>query len=165
MTEIDLTAWGNFFFAGAGAAATLAGLLFVAMSINLSRIISFPSLSVRAAETMIGLGGTLAISMLALVPHQTCRVFGARVLVLGTATWVVPFGMQLRALARRLYVRKSHILLRMVIHQGATLPLVAGGVWLVRTDQSGLYLLVPGVITAMLSALMNAWVLLIEILR
>jgi len=43
--------------------------------------------------------------------------------------------------------------------------LVLGGVWLVRNDQFGLYLLVPGGITAMLSALMNAWVLLIEILR
>lgn len=165
MTDLDLTAWGNFFFAGAGGAATLAGLLFVAVSINLSRIVSFPSLSGRAAETMIGLGGTLALSMTGLVPHQTCQVFGARVLILGLGTWTVPLVMQVRAVRLKHYVHPFHIALRLALHQAATLPLIGGGIWLITKHQSGPYLLATGVIMSLLSALVNAWVLMVEILR
>ena len=165
MNELDLSAWGNFFFASAGAAATLAGLLFVAVSINLSRIVSFPSLSGRAAETMIGLGGVLAVALLALVPHQRCGTFGTRVLVMALATWVTPLVIQLRALRNRHYVKWQHVALRILLHQGATLPLIVGAIYLVRADTYGLYCLVPAVILAMLSALVNAWVLMVEILR
>lgn len=165
MSELDLSAWGNFFFAGAGGAATLAGLLFVAVSINLSRIVSLPSLSGRAAETMIGLGGALAISMLALIPHQRCSTFGLRVLFLTIATWAVPLAMQVRALSRRYYVRWQHVATRILLHQAATLPLIAGASYLVRCDTYGLALLAPGVIMSMLGALTSAWVLMIEILR
>jgi hypothetical protein len=40
--------WENFLVAETGAAAALAGLLFVAVSINLSRIVSYPGLPGRA---------------------------------------------------------------------------------------------------------------------
>jgi hypothetical protein len=42
--------WDNFFVAEVGAAAALSGLLFVAVSINLTRILAIPHLPARAAE-------------------------------------------------------------------------------------------------------------------
>jgi len=45
--------WASFALAVATAAATLARLLFVAASISLQRILSFPNLPPRAGQTLI----------------------------------------------------------------------------------------------------------------
>src|SRR5690242_15326635 len=45
--------WSEFFVAEVGAAAALAGLLVVAMSINIEKIMGMPTLPPRAAQTLI----------------------------------------------------------------------------------------------------------------
>jgi hypothetical protein len=45
--------WAGFGTATAASAATLAGLLFVAVSLNLKRILEFPSLPARAGQTLL----------------------------------------------------------------------------------------------------------------
>src|SRR6185437_11799985 len=64
-----VSGWSDFFVAAAGAAAALAGLVFVSISINLSRIIEARGVSGRAAETMVLLSGALASSLITLFPH------------------------------------------------------------------------------------------------
>jgi hypothetical protein len=56
--------WGELFLAGAGASAALAGLLFVAMSINLERILQGAGLPGRAGEAIVLLVAVLVFSML-----------------------------------------------------------------------------------------------------
>ena len=53
MNAYTTQGWESFFVAEAGAAAALAGLLFVAVSINLGRILSIHGLSGRAAEALL----------------------------------------------------------------------------------------------------------------
>jgi modulator of FtsH protease len=45
--------WSDFFVAEVGAAAALSGLVVVAISINLKRILTVPVLPGRAAETLL----------------------------------------------------------------------------------------------------------------
>ena len=52
-----------------------------------------------------------------------------------------------------------------MITQVAVLPLLAGGVSLLLRAGGGLYWLVPGVVLCLVVAVLDAWVLLIEILR
>jgi hypothetical protein len=68
--------WGELFLAGAGASAALAGLLFVAISINLERILQGAGLPGRAGEAIVLLVAVLVVSMLGLVPGQSLRVLG-----------------------------------------------------------------------------------------
>src|ERR1700749_2417336 len=87
MHGYDLAAWTGFFTAVTSAAAALAGLLFVAVSINLDSILKGTSmLPARAAETLAMLLFVLISSALALVP-QDVELLGAEIIVI-----VVPLG-------------------------------------------------------------------------
>ena len=48
MDPRPIAEWNTYLAVQAGAAATLTGLVFVAVSLNLNRIMSFPGLSSRA---------------------------------------------------------------------------------------------------------------------
>ena len=61
--------WGELFLA-AGASAALAGLLFVAVSINLDRIIALRSPPGAALGSIVLLVAVLMVSTFALVPGQ-----------------------------------------------------------------------------------------------
>lgn len=80
----DLTNWDNFFVASAGAAAALTGLLFVALSINLDKVLRIPRITGRAAATL----GILVVVMLTgcfgLAPGQSNAVIGIEFAALGT---------------------------------------------------------------------------------
>jgi modulator of FtsH protease len=157
-------AWVSFFAAAAGASATLAGLLVVAISINLSRILDYPHLPDRAASALVPLAGVLVVSMLALVP-QPASLFAIEVLVAGIAMWAQAGFLLIKSFGRTPGLRRAWVLTHVPLNQAQTLPFVAAGVLLTLGFPSGLYWIVPGVIISLLAGIMNAWVLLIEILR
>ncbi len=64
MEVYSLGQWSAFFAAQVGAAAALAGLVIVAISINIARILSHPLLPGRAAETLVAPTGLLIVSTL-----------------------------------------------------------------------------------------------------
>jgi len=63
--------WTNFLSAEAGASAALAGLIFVAVSINIKKIIEYKGVPGRAAEALSLLIGVLLISTFGLAPNQS----------------------------------------------------------------------------------------------
>jgi hypothetical protein len=89
--------WANFFVAEVGASAALTGLLVVAISINLSRILAISKLPERAAEGLIILTGALVIASIGLVPNQPVTLFGSEVLAIGLVTFLVAAVIQLRS--------------------------------------------------------------------
>ena len=81
--------WHDFFLAAAGAAAVLAGLVFVGVSINLDTIMSNPGygLAGRALEALVLLVAVLIVTILLLVPAQGMGLAGAEVLAVGVVDW------------------------------------------------------------------------------
>jgi hypothetical protein len=162
--------WHDFFLAQAGAAGVLTGLVFVGVSINLQKIVSNPSsgLAGRAAEALILLVAVLLASVLVLVPGQGPGVLGAEVLVVGLAAWGWIVAIQLPRLRDWGTMRADlcgPFVLRVVLCQVATLPLVIAGVAVLWVGPGGVYWLMAGTVFSILAALFEAWVLLVEINR
>ena len=68
--------WSNFLSAETGAAAALAGLIFVAVSINVGKILQFPVATTRAFEALVLLMGVLFLGTFGLAPNQSARTLG-----------------------------------------------------------------------------------------
>ena len=81
--------WGDLFLAEAGASAALAGLLFVAISINLTKILEVRGLVGRAGEAIVLLVAVLIVSTLMLVPDQPRVALGTELLVTGLLAWSI----------------------------------------------------------------------------
>jgi hypothetical protein len=157
--------WESLFVTEAGVAAVLAGLLFVAVSINLAKILQHPGLPGRAAEAIGLLTGVLMACTLGLVPGQPRTMLGAELLAAGLGAWLVQVGIHLRAVRHRTGPSPAALGGRIGLAQAAVLPLPAAGLSLLLGAGGGLYWLVPGIILGVVVAILDAWVLLIEILR
>ena len=88
--------WQNFFSAELGALAALTGLVVVAISINLSRILTVANLPSRAGEALITLVGALVVVSVALVPNQPPILLGAEFSLIGLVTFIAPASNQIR---------------------------------------------------------------------
>lgn len=162
---MDLAPWHDFLLATAAAAGALAGLVFVALSINLSRILATPELPGRAAETIIQLAGPLLVSLVLLVPDAEPRRLGVFAALGGVLVWIFPTSTQLRSIVRRTYYRKWFAYRRLALHQLASIPLVVAGILIALGSPAGMDWLAAGFVACMVVALANAWVLLVEIVR
>jgi hypothetical protein len=158
--------WTNFFIAAAGASASLAGLVFVALSVNINRILEYPQLPSRASATIGALMLILICSMATLIP-QSALALGIEILVFSICGWTLKAWSAYRAIVdgRRTQRPVREAVTETLLGQIQVLPFIAGGVLLILGDPSGFYWLAGGVITAFVFSVFNAWVLLVEILR
>ena len=165
MDAYSAEAWATFFSAAVGATATLAGLVFVGVSINLQRILTSPQLADRALEALALLLAGLIASMLGLVPAQPSTLLGAELLVVGLVVWALTVTLQARDAPTVAPELRRQFVQRVCLGQVATLPVVLAAFTLLLQAGGGLYWLAPGLIFASVAGVLDAWVLLVEILR
>jgi hypothetical protein len=164
MTAYDASEWTDFFVAGAGASAALAGLVFVAVSINVDRILRFQGLPERALATVLLLLSVLLVSLIGLIPGQSRAALAGELLGVGLAFAVVILGLTGRSMASR-DGRRVHAFSRWLLGGLGTVPVVLGAVSVLAEAGGGLYWVAAGIVLATTGAVANAWVLLVEILR
>ncbi|HEV3281796.1 MAG TPA: hypothetical protein VG032_09355 [Acidimicrobiales bacterium] len=164
-TAYDPARWTDFALGVVGASATLVGLLFVAVSINLQRILQFKGLPARAGQTLIFLAMPLFAVLFLLVPAQADSALAGEIFGVAFLTGAVHLRICVQS------GRSEHELFgfwltnRVVPAAAATLCLVLAGATLLWQNGGGLYWLVPGVVVTTAAGIANAWVLLVEILR
>ena len=165
MTDAYTTAaWIGFLTADVSAAGALTGLLFVAVSINLAKILSFPKLPARAAETLAILLLVVVTASLGLVP-QSGSLIGVEVIGCTAGLIAVTLAIQLRHGPDRSTDPLWWFLARIAIVQIPAALFLIGGVSLAVGAGGGLYWFVPGTLIAFIAAVYNAWILLVEIVR
>jgi modulator of FtsH protease len=155
--------WSDLFVAAAGASAALAGFVVVAVTINLDRILKYRGLPERALTTVLMLIAVLIVSLLGLAPGQSETAHGIEFLAIGlimTAGFSV-----LATTAIATDDQPSYFASAIGIALFGSLPLVVGGVAVLTGSIGGLYWVVAALVMAILGAVANTWILLVEILR
>jgi hypothetical protein len=159
MTAYDAGEWTDFFVAGAGA---LTGLVFVAVSINVDRILRFQGLPERALATVLPLVlSVVLVSLIGLIPGQSRAALAGELLGVGLL-----FAVAILALTRRTAASRQGLRMHALTLVGlGTLPVVLGAVSLFAEAGGGLDWVAGGIVLATTGAVADAWELLVEILR
>jgi modulator of FtsH protease len=165
VTAYDPSEWHDLFVATTGATAALAGLVFVAVSINIERILKFEGLPERALETVVLLLGALLVSIVGLIPGLSHTALGIALLATSLATGATIVCLPMKLGEGIDHVPPAWYLSRWGVRLTGTVPVVIGGVSVLAESGGGLYWIVAGIVFAIVGAVANAWVLLVEILR
>jgi hypothetical protein len=154
--------WHDFFVMVGGGTAALAGLVFVAMSINLEQVTRDATHLNRAIGTLTGFSYAFILCGLALIGGQDHRLLGGEWLVLaGGAAYVYLRGyiLALRQGGRREALSQG----RVVFGMGCYLAQIVGAVMLMLGNAAGLQLAAAGMMLFFASLISGAWLLLVGI--
>ena len=159
--------WESFALAQVGASAALAGLVLVAVSVSLDRVLSLPYAPHRVAQALVALLALLLVGTALLIPDQPRWVLGIELLAIGLIDWVIIVMSNVTALRYRHVrrTRRANIIIPAfaVLGQLATLPFVVAGVVLLLGSEDGLYGVAVGAVGSFGVAFLAAWAVLIEI--
>jgi hypothetical protein len=161
----DPSEWSDLFVATAGASAALAGLVFVAVSINIQRILAFPGLPERSLETLLFLVSVLLVSLVGLVPEQGHVALGLELLIVTLVIDAIVLRQPTIQVAEGEVMPRRWRVARWTLRAIATAPFLIGAVSILAEQGGGLYWVFAGVVLAIAASVANAWVLLVEILR
>lgn len=164
MALLQAESWHDFFTVTAEAAATLTGLAFIAVSINLSKIVNTVGLTSLASEALIQFLGAFFVARLPLIPAHA-HTLGLEITITAAGLWIIETYLQIGYLKRRSGHPVTWALRRMLWTQLSCVPLIAAGCALLRNMPSALFWLPPGLFLSFIAGVANAWVLLIEIVR
>ena len=161
----DIPNWHEFFAVTAGIAATLSGLVFVAVSINLMQILSFPGTVTLALESLTQMLGAMTLALAGLLPGQSERQLSSVTLALTVLLWVIQTWWQvsfLRLEARHPWQWTANRFLRT---QLSCTPFFVAGVLLWSHHASAMFWFAPGLALSFIAGVANAWVLLVKVVN
>ncbi|MGD0864332.1 MAG: hypothetical protein ABSA49_02125 [Rhizomicrobium sp.] len=168
MSAGDILAWHDFFAVVAQIGATLAGLLFVGLTISLEHLLQARGYLSRAFAALFLQFEILLIGLFGLVPAQPQWAFGIELIVLGAALFAAietfsrnfPEDDQSDVLGT-----KPLRILREILNAASTLLPVAAGATLIAGWRGALYLLIPAIVACVYMSIGYAWVFAVEIPR
>jgi len=154
--------WNNFFVMVGSGAAALAGLIFVAMSINHQIIIQNTTHKNRAINMLTGFTAIFMASSFALIGNQNLGVLGFEWLVL----WFIAAVIFIRGYVIALRSGMSFIGLKTPRLAGGTICYLAeviSAIFLICGYSPGLYIAAIGIIVLFAFLISGAWLLMIGI--
>lgn len=155
--------WTSLYLAVASAAAALAGLLFVALSLNLAKILKKSAHRERARQAMGGFISLLVLAILILIPGQSARLLGSELVVSSLIAAGIVLRLESQGFRDRSPGQRSGWLLGVsVLNLGWLLGIISG-VSLFIGRLGGLYWLIPTILIYLVWNLNNVWLLLVQV--
>lgn len=159
-----LESWGDFNVAMAGASAALAGLVIVAASVNIEKIIHAGTLTARLAAAIAALVLALVASAAGLVPGIDSRWYGVVILVVAVSAGVFQVH-AMRVIARDPAATRRERIAKSIPGFLPVAAYLAAGIAAIAGHPSGLLLAAAGCLLAVVSAILISWIALVEVLR
>ena len=157
--------WVSFYLATAGASAGLTGLIFVSLSISISKILSEQELIDRAFISIMLMMNSLIISLLNLIPGQSITVFGIEIIIAGFLSWLIVTWLDKKKLrSKQTQFRKIYIT-NLLFDQIALIPFIVAGIFTLINCGGAEYWTAAGILFSLIKAILDSWVLLVEINR
>lgn len=160
-----MAGWNDFYESIVGASAALTGLIFVGVSISLTKILSIRGLPDRALLSLVLLLNVLVLSILFLIPDLSMKTLGIWVIVIGIIVWIIVSLLDLGIYRSKQKEYKKLHLLNMLIDQVATICFVLTGIGITSGWTNSEYWVVPAIIVSIVKAVIDGWVILVEINR
>lgn len=158
--------WSVFFAATAGAAAALTGLIFVGVSINLSKIlIPNSTLPARALVALVLLFTILMLSICFLIPGQHNLALQLETVIVGVGVWLFVIRTDFSNYKKAELQFKHYYIFNLILNQLSTIPYLVAAVLLLTTTDAAVYFIALGFAISFLKAFADSWVLLVEINR
>ena len=157
-----LDQWSNFFVMVGGGAAALAGLIFVAMSINPENIIRNSTHKNRAINMLTGFSAVFMACSFALIGNQSLSALGLEWLFL----WLIATVIFIRGYVVAIRSGMSSIGLNVPRLAGGTLCYLAeviAAIFLVLGYGAGLYIAAVAIIVLFAFLISGAWLLIIGV--
>jgi hypothetical protein len=166
--RIRLEKWGTFAAVAGAAAASLTGLLFVAVSIRTGVVAKSQELRNRAAQSLALFVTVLFIAILLAIPDQSYRVLGVELVALAAITRVGLLILDRRARVDPTPRDASAHAIASIIDAIApyaitSILLLVAGLLLVFGAHAGLDVLVLPVLGALAGGVTSAWLLLTKL--
>ena len=164
---MEIEAWTDFAVGIAGAGAALTGLLFVAVSINLERILSLPHVPRRAAQSLVLLVTPVFASIAVLTPGQPTWGLGVEMIVIAAGVGAALYAFtDVRNRPAEQPVWSWVLNGRFHRSRCRWARCWPGSAWspICRGSAASIWLPLATAV-AWMSGLVNAWVLLVEIMR
>ena len=154
--------WQNFFVMVGGGAAALAGLVFIAMSINLSIITQDATHKNRAIATLTGFTAVFMVCGFALIGNQNYQWVGVEWLVVS----IVPTVTYVRVYIRARKVGISSVGLsigRFIVGTTCYVAQIVGSVLVIAGHVAGLYVASVAMVLSFAFFISGAWLLIVGV--
>jgi len=159
---MSIDQWNNFFVMVGGGAAALAGLVFIAMSINLSIITRDATHKNRAIATLTGFTAVFMICAFALIGNQSYKWVGFEWLVVT----LVPMITYIRVYFRATKMGRSSVGLsigRFIVGTSCYAAQIIGSILLISGYIAGLYVASAAMVLSFAFFISAAWLLIIGV--
>lgn len=158
-----LEPWANFNVAVAGASAALAGLIIVAMSVNLDGILAAPAIVARGGAAIGALVLAVMAACLTLVPGQSLFALGLEILLGAVAALAMAL-----AAARdiyRVHPPRRRLPFKLAMSMLSPVLFTIGASLLLADNAAGLNWVAAGAVVSIVAGVGIGWITLIEIRR
>jgi hypothetical protein len=162
LNAYDPVAWHDFFLTAGTAAAALTGLLFVALSIHLDRILGHSEHRFRARGNFFGLTVVMVMALVVLMPTLSGKWLGFG-LILPNVTAAAVNSWHIRRVLPALFAGSIVFPLRVALSYALILMGVIGGISVMVGVGGGLVWPAIESIGMLLIALLGAWSLLVGV--
>jgi hypothetical protein len=156
--------WRDFFVMVGGGAAVLAGLVFVALSLNVDVITAHPAQRWRAIDTLSGMIGVFVLCALVLMGGQDHRAVGIEWLVVAAISIAIYLHGHVQAIrlgGDTAVLRASRTVTLAVLYVAQ----LVGAALLIADHSAGLYVAAVAMVAVLAFMVSGAWLLVVDAAR